>query len=136
MSLELFFAHAWIIFPAAAVVWTDWIAARVMLSYYRDWRDGVRKGNGFDVSTNLWISGIVASFLNLMMFAVLDVGQATLLVGEKAESLALLYGALVLPALGYKGWTKTSAIKAEGKAADRAADRADRASERDGGNDG
>lgn len=132
MSYELFFARTWIIFAAAAVAWTDWIAARVMLSYYRDWRDGVRAGKAFDLSTNLWIAALTASFLNLMMFAVMDVGQATLLVGEKADSLAMLYGAMLLPALGYKGWTKTSAIKADGKAADRAG----RASERNGGSDG
>lgn len=115
MNFELFFARTWIVFAAAAVAWTDWIAARVMLSYYRDWRAGAKTGKRFDLSTNLWIAALTASFLNLMMFAVMDVGQATLLVGEKADSLAVLYGAMLLPALGYKGWTKTSAIKAAGK---------------------
>ena len=34
MSYELFFARTWIIFAAAAVAWTDWIAVPRDNAYY------------------------------------------------------------------------------------------------------
>lgn len=118
MSFELFFARTWIVFVAASVVTVDFIAAKIAWNYFRDWRDGVLRGKGFDISTNVWVALTVSSALTLIGAAIMDVGQAFVLVSESAEKLAWLYGAMLGPSMIYKGWTKGKAIQAGGKNGD------------------
>lgn len=115
MSFELFFARTWIVFVAALTAYVNYFAIKVAQRYYLDWRAGVRAGKGFDLSTNVWIAITFALFVTLVCAAIMDVGQALILVSESSTQLAWLFAAMVAPALGYKGWTKASAIKAAGK---------------------
>ena len=66
----------------------------------------------------MWVALTVSSALTLIGAAIMDVGQAFVLVSESAEKLAWLYGAMLGPSMIYKGWTKGKAIQAGGKNGD------------------
>lgn len=75
--------------------------------YFLAWR----KGGFRDVSSNLWVALIIGTLLDIVLFAVLDVGQAIVLVTEGWGGIVGICASVLLPLLGYKAMTKVISPK-------------------------
>ena len=104
--IETWFARTWIVLAAGIVLGISILGFMVAVHYYRDWRAGVASGKFNDLSTNFWVALIVGTLLDVVLFAVLDVGQALVLVTEGWGGIVGICATVLLPMLGYKAMTK------------------------------
>ena len=112
--IEVFFARTWIVIAAGFVASINIIAVWVLYIGVHNWRDsmvswvhGGRKTAIPDLNSNILIFSVVASLLDLVMFGIMDVGQAMgILTGEKIEGIAWLYMAVLVPLITGKTLTK------------------------------
>lgn len=106
-SFELWIARTFIFLPALMVLFITGAAVAIIRNYIRIWkRDGFN-----DVSSNVWVAALVATVLNIMLFAVMDVGQALILFGEYWGGIVGVCSTVLLPLLGYKAVTKITTPK-------------------------
>jgi len=107
MSFEVWIARTFIFLPALLVLFIDGAAVAIVWHYIRLWRE-----KGFnDVSSNVWVALTVATVLNLMLLALMDVGQALMLFGEYWGGVVGVCSTLLMPLLTYKGLTKIAMPK-------------------------
>lgn len=107
MSFELFFARTWVVLAAGLALFIAGAGAAVFRIYFRRWRDG--KDATFD--THAWTALTVATILEMLLFAVLDVGQAFALVTDGWGAIVGICGTLLMPILGYKAIAKVTSTK-------------------------
>lgn len=106
-SFELWIARTFIFLPAIMVLFSTGAAVAIVHNYIRIWkRDGFN-----DVSSNVWVALLVSTMLNLIMFAVMDVGQALVILTEGWGALVGICSTVLLPLLGYKAVTKITSPK-------------------------
>lgn len=106
-SFELWVARTWIFLPAMLSLFIMGCAFAVASNYIKVWkRDGFN-----DVSSNLWVALTVAMILELPLFAVMDVGQALVLLTEGWGAIVGICSTVLLPLLGYKAVTKITTPK-------------------------
>ena len=117
--VELFFARTWIVIAAgfiAAVnfvaVWVPFVGVSYWRGSLREWVKGGRKTAIPDLNSNILIFALVASLLDLVVFAIMDVGQSTtILTGENLEGIAWLYVVVLVPLVTGKTITKFASSK-------------------------
>ena len=117
--IELFFARTWIVIAAGFVAAVNFIAVWVLCTGIYHWRQSLRAwvvGGRVvaipDLNSNILIFSIVASLLDLVMFAIMNVGQATeILTGGSVEGIAWLYVAVLIPLVTGKTITKFASSK-------------------------
>ena len=117
--IELFFARTWIVIAAAFIAAVNFVAVWVLfigISYWkgslREWVAGGRKTAIPDLNSNILIFALVASLLDLVVFAIIDVGQATaILTSEHIEGIAWLYVVVLVPLVTGKTITKFASSK-------------------------
>ena len=117
--IELFFARTWIVIAAAFIAMVNFVAIWVLvigISYWRgslrDWVTGGRKTSIPDINSNILIFAVVASLLDLVIFGLMNVGQATeVLTGGSLEGIAWLYVAVLVPLVTGKTLTKYASSK-------------------------
>lgn len=117
--IELWFARTWIIIAAAFVAAVNAVAVWVLIigiGYWRDslraWAAGGRVSSIPDLNSNILIFSVVASLLDLIIFAIMNVGQATeILTGGSVEGIAWLYVAVLVPLVTGKTISKFSSAK-------------------------
>lgn len=103
-SFELWIARTWIFLPALMVLLITGAAAAIIHNYIRIWkRDGFN-----DVSSNVWIAAMVATVLNMMLFALMDVGQALVFFSESWGGVVGVCSTVLMPLLAYKSIAKLS----------------------------
>ena len=104
---ELWIARTFIFLPALLVLLITGAAASISHQYIKVWkRDGFN-----DVSSNLWVAWIVATILDLLLLAAMNVGQALELLTEGWGAIVGVCSTLLLPLLGYKAVTKITTPK-------------------------
>lgn len=117
--MELWFARTWIVIAAAFIAAVNFVACWVLfvgISYWRgslrDWVKAGRKTSIPDLNSNILIFALVASLLDLVVFGIMDVGQATtILTGERLEGIAWLYVVVLVPLVTGKTITKFASSK-------------------------
>lgn len=117
--VELWFARTWIVIAAGFVAAINFVAAWVLYIGISHWRSSLdawqlqgRKTAVPDLNSNILIFSVVASLLDLVMFAIMNVGQATsILTDAHLEGLAWLYVAVLVPLVTGKTITKFSSAK-------------------------
>lgn len=117
--VELWFARTWIIIAAGFVAAVNAVAILVLLIGITHWREslrawvmGGRSKTIPDLNSNILIFSVVASLLDLIIFAIMNVGQATeILTGGSVEGIAWLYVAVLVPLVTGKTITKFSSAK-------------------------
>jgi len=117
--IELWFARTWIIIAAAFIAAVNFVAVWVLMigiSYWKgslqEWVKGGRKTAIPDLNSNILIFALVASLLDLVVFAIMDVGQSTsILTGENLEGIAWLYVVVLVPLVTGKTITKFASSK-------------------------
>lgn len=117
--IELWFARTWIIIAAGFVAAVNAVAVWVLIigiGYWREslkaWVEGGRKTTIPDLNSNILIFSVVASLLDLVIFAIMNVGQATeILTGGSVEGIAWLYVAVLVPLVTGKTISKFSSAK-------------------------
>ena len=117
--IEIFFARTWIVIAAGFVASINIIAVWVLHIGIHHWKESLGawvKGGRVtaipDLNSNILIFSVVASLLDLVMFGIMDVGQATgILTGEKIEGIAWLYMAVLVPLITGKTLTKFASSK-------------------------
>lgn len=117
--IELFFARTWIVIAAGFIAAVNFVAVWVLfvgISYWRgslqEWVKGGRKTAIPDLNSNILIFALVASLLDLVIFAIMDVGQGTaILTSEHLEGIAWLYVAVLVPLVTGKTITKFASSK-------------------------
>lgn len=106
-SFELWIARTWIFLPAILVLFITGAAASIASHYIKTW-----KAKGFpDVSSNVWVALVVATVLDLILFAVMDVGQALAILTDGWGAIVGICSTVLLPLLGYKAVTKVATPK-------------------------
>lgn len=105
--VEAWLARSFAIIAATVILFATGGAFYVFREYYRRWKVG--KDDTFN--TQAWTALILAVALDVIMFAVLDVGQAFLLVSEAWAAIVGIIGTLLLPILGYKSVQAVQASK-------------------------
>lgn len=101
-SFELWIARTWIFLPAVLVLFITGAAISIVRHYVKIWkRDGFN-----DVSSNVWVALIVATMLDVILFAIMDVGQALTFLTESWGALVGICSGVLFPLLGYKAVTK------------------------------
>lgn len=105
--VETWLARSFVVIAAAVILFATGGAFYVFREYYRRWKTG--KDDAFN--TQAWTALILAVALDVIMFAVLDVGQAFLLVSEAWAAIVGIIGTLLLPILGYKSVQAVQASK-------------------------
>lgn len=105
--MELWFARTWIVIAALFVASINAAAVIVLYIGIRHWREDLSK----DLNSNIWISSVVVTMLNLIMLGVMNVGQATEILGDKLEGIAWLFAAVLVPLVTGKTITKFGASK-------------------------
>lgn len=117
--IEVFFARTWIVIAAGFVasvnviaVWVLYIGVHNWRHSLLDWVHGGRKTAIPDLNSNILIFSVVASLLDLVMFGIMDVGQAMgILTGDKIDGIAWLYMAVLVPLISGKTLTKFASSK-------------------------
>ena len=117
--IELWFARTWIIIAAAFIAAVNFVAVWVLMigiSYWKgslqEWVKGGRKTAIPDLNSNILIFALVASLLDLVVFAIMDVGQSTsILTGENLEGSVWLYVVVLVPLVTGKTITKFASSK-------------------------
>jgi len=117
--VELFFARTWIVIAAGFIAAVNFVAVWVLfvgISYWRgslaEWVKGGRKTAIPDLNSNILIFALVASLLDLVVFAIMDVGQSTtILTGANLEGIAWLYVVVLVPLVTGKTITKFASSK-------------------------
>ena len=117
--IEVFFARSWIVIAAAFIAAVNFVAVWVLfigISFWRgslrEWVRGGRKTAIPDLNSNILIFALVASLLDLVVFGIMDVGQATsILSGESLAGIAWLYVAVLVPLVTGKTITKFASSK-------------------------
>lgn len=104
---EIWISRTWVFLPAVLVLFITGAAAAIVWHYIRLWKE-----QGFnDVSSNVWVALTVAVVLDLMLFAVLDVGQALVLLTEGWGAIVGICSTVLMPLLGYKAISKITTPK-------------------------
>lgn len=106
-GFELWIARTFIFLPAMLVLFITGAAAAISWHYIGTWK---RKEFN-DVSSNVWVALVVATILDVILFAVMDVGQALVLLTEGWGAIVGICSTVLLPLLGYKALTKVSTPK-------------------------
>lgn len=117
--IELWFARTWIVIAAGFVAAVNAVAIWVLLIGITHWREslkawvtGGRSKAIPDLNSNILIFSVVASLLDLIIFAIMNVGQATeIITGGSVEGIAWLYVAVLVPLVTGKTITKFSSAK-------------------------
>lgn len=106
-SFELWVARTWIFLPALMVLYWTGSAAAIIHNYIHVWkRDGFN-----DVSSNVWVAMLVPTMLCLVLFAIMDVGQALVILTEGWGAIVGICSTVLMPILGYKAVTKINTPK-------------------------
>lgn len=106
-SFELWISRTFIFLPALMVLFISGAAAAIIWNYVKVWKRG-----GFnDVSSNVWVAATVAVVLNMMLFAVMDVGQALVFLTEGWGAIVGICSTILMPLLGYKAISKITTPK-------------------------
>lgn len=117
--IEIFFARTWVVIAALFIAAVNFVAVWVLfigIEYWRgslqEWVKGGRKTAIPDLNSNILIFALVASLLDLVIFAILDVGQATaILTSEHIEGIGWLYVVVLVPLVTGKTITKFASSK-------------------------
>lgn len=105
--IDVWIARTFSVIGALLILFLAGAGAAVFREYYRRWRAGVDAK--FD--TQAWTAQIVMIALCVILFAVLDIGQALVLVTEGWGAIVGIIGTLLLPILGYKSVQAVQATK-------------------------
>lgn len=104
MSFEVWISRTLIFLPALMVLLITGAAAAIIHNYIKVWkRDGFN-----DVSSNVWIAALVATVLDMMLFALMDVGQALVFFQESWGGIVGVCSTVLMPILAYKSVAKLS----------------------------
>lgn len=117
--IEVWFARTWIVIAALFIAAVNFAAGWVLfvgIGYWRGslraWVDGGRRTSIPDLNSNILIFALVASLLDIVIFGIMDVGQATsILSGTSLEGIAWLYVAVLVPLVTGKTITKFASSK-------------------------
>ena len=110
MNIDLWLARTFSALAAFSVLSIMAFQIAVMLHYYRQWkRDSSAKF--VDLSSNFWIAAVVGTMMQMFLYAVLDVGQALVLVTEGWGAIVGICATVLAPFLGYKAATKIATPK-------------------------
>lgn len=107
--IETWLARTFIVILAFLMLFIAGAGVGVWLVYYRRFK----RPAGGDESFNSqgWTALVVCAVLEVLLAAVMDVGQAFLLVSEGWGAIVGITGTLLLPILGYKSVQAISAGK-------------------------
>ena len=105
--IETWLARTFVIIGALLILFLTGAAVAIFREYLKRWKDG-REAT---FNTHAWTACIIAVALNVILFAVLDVGQALVLVTEGWGAIVGIIGTLLLPLLGYKSVQAVQATK-------------------------
>lgn len=108
MSFETFIARTWVVSAAFLVLFIIGGGIAVFIGFYKRWR---AQPNGASLDTHAWTAMVVTVVLSLLLFAMLDVGQALILVTEAWGALVGICSTLLMPILGYKAVQKVTTTK-------------------------
>ena len=102
MNIELWFARTGIIAAVFILCANTHFGFSVAYNYLRVWRRG-----GFnDISSNAFIALTVSAIIDLLMLAIMDVGQAMMILTEGWAGVVGLLSTILGFAFGYKASTK------------------------------
>lgn len=113
------FARTWIVIAALFIAAVNFVAIWVLVvgvgfwrGSLRAWVDDGRRTAIPDLNSNILIFALVASLLDIVIFGIMDVGQATsILSGGSLEGIAWLYVAVLVPLVTGKTITKFASSK-------------------------
>lgn len=107
--IETWLARSFIIIIAGLMLFIAGAGVGVFLEYYRRFK----KVDGGDESFNTqgWTAVVVCVVLEVLLAAVMDVGQAFMLVSEGWGAIVGISSTLLLPILGYKSVQSIAASK-------------------------
>lgn len=117
--IEVFFARTWIVIAAGFVAAVNFVAVWVLYTGIHHWKESLQewvKGGRAtaipDLNSNILIFSVVASLLDLVIFGIMNVGQATeILISDKLDGIAWLYVAVLVPLITGKTITKFASSK-------------------------
>jgi hypothetical protein len=107
--IETWLARSFIVIIAALMLFIAGAGISVFSEYYRRFKHPA----GLDDSFNSqgWTALVVCAVLEVLLAAVMDVGQAFALVSEGWGAIVGITGTLLLPILGYKSVQAIQATK-------------------------
>lgn len=108
MSFEVLIARTWIVFAALLVLFITGGGISVFVAFFKRWQ---RQPNGASFDTHAWTAMVVTVVLDILLFAMLDVGQAFMLLSESWGALVGVCSTLLMPILGYKAVQKVTTSK-------------------------
>lgn len=108
--IELWLARTFIVIIAALMLFILGAGMAVFAVYYRKFKQGIPDGDA-SFNTQGWTAVIVVGVMEVLLAAVMDVGQALVLVTEGWGAIVGIAGTLLLPILGYKSVQAVQATK-------------------------
>ena len=107
--IETWLARTFIVIIAALMLFIAGAGIGVWLVYYRRFRHP--SGGDDSFNSQGWTALVVCAVLEVLLAAVMDVGQAFALVSEGWGAIVGITGTLLLPILGYKSVQTITAAK-------------------------
>ena len=105
--IEVWLARSFSILAALVALFVTGGGFAVFQNYYKRWRDKVDES----FNSQAWVALIVTVALDSICFAILDVGQAFMLVSEAWGAIVGVIGTVLLPIIGYKSVQNITAAK-------------------------
>lgn len=105
--IELWFARSFIVIIAGLMLFILGAGTAVFWQYFKRFKSGLDSS----FNTQGWTAVIVMAAIEIVLAAVVDVGQALVLVTEGWGAIVGIFGTLLLPILGYKSVQAVTAAK-------------------------
>lgn len=109
MNVELALARTWIVVAAMLVLFITGGGAAAFREYYRRWK----AKEDDTLNSQAWTALVITVMLDVLLFAVLNVGQAFELVSEGWGAIVGISTSILLPILGYKSVQNITAGKTQ-----------------------
>lgn len=105
--MELWFARTFIVIIAGLMLFILGAGVFVFMEYFKRFKSG----RDASFNTQGWTAIIVTAAIEIVLAAVVDIGQALVLVTEGWGAIVGIFGTLLLPILGYKSVQTITAAK-------------------------